>query len=63
MPAGWQPDTEAVARMLRRLEGLSSRLGTWSDELAEVDPVTQGMLLGIRQGIDKHAWMLRVQAG
>jgi starvation-inducible DNA-binding protein len=62
MPAGWQPDTEVVARMLRRLEALSRRLGAWSDELAALDPVTQGMLLGIRQGIDKHAWMLRVQA-
>jgi starvation-inducible DNA-binding protein len=61
MPAGWQPDTEVVARMLRRLEGLSGRLGGWIDELAEPDPVSQDMLIGIRHGVDKHAWMLRVQ--
>jgi starvation-inducible DNA-binding protein len=61
MPAGWQRDAEVVARMLRRLEGLSSRLGGWIDELAELDPVTQDLLIGIRRGIDKHAWMLRVQ--
>jgi starvation-inducible DNA-binding protein len=61
MPAGWQEDAEVVARMLRRLEGLSSRLGGWIDELAELDPVSQDLLIGIRRGIDKHAWMLRVQ--
>jgi starvation-inducible DNA-binding protein len=61
MPAGWQEDTEVVARMLRRLEGLSGRLGGWIDELAQLDPVTQDLLIGIRRGIDKHAWMLRAQ--
>lgn len=62
MPAGWQEDTEVVARMLRRLEGLSGRLGGWIDELGALDPVSQDLLIGIRRGIDKHAWMLRVQA-
>jgi starvation-inducible DNA-binding protein len=61
MPAGWQPDTDVVVRMLRRLEALSGRLGGWIDELADLDPVTQDMLIGMRFGIDKHAWMLRVQ--
>jgi starvation-inducible DNA-binding protein len=61
LPAGWQADTEVVARILARLEALSGRLGGWIDELVELDPVTQDMLIGIRHGIDKHAWMLRVQ--
>ena len=61
MPAGWQADADVVARMLQRLEGLSGRLGDWIDELGDLDPVTQDMLIGIRHGIDKHAWMLRVQ--
>ena len=61
MPAGWQADADVVARMLRRLEGLSGRLGDWIDELGDLDPVTQDMLIGIRHAIDKHAWMLRVQ--
>ena len=61
MPAGWQADADVVARMLQRLEGLSGRLGAWIDELGDLDPVTQDMLIGIRHGIDKHAWMLRVQ--
>jgi len=61
MPAGWQPDADVVARMLGRLEGLSGRLGAWIDELADLDPVSQDMLIGLRHGIDKHAWMLRVQ--
>jgi starvation-inducible DNA-binding protein len=61
LPAGWQPDAEVVARMLGRLEALSGRLGGWIDELGELDAVSQDMLIGIRHGIDKHAWMLRVQ--
>ena len=61
MPAGWQADADVVARMLQRLEGLSGRLGDWIDELGDLDPVTQDMLIGIRHAIDKHAWMLRVQ--
>ena len=61
MPAGWQADADVVARMLQRLEGLSGRLGAWIDELGDLDPVSQDMLIGIRHGIDKHAWMLRVQ--
>lgn len=61
MPGGWQADTDVVMRMLRRLEGLSGRLGGWIDELADLDPVSQDMLIGISHGIDKHAWMLRAQ--
>lgn len=61
LPAGWQPDADVVARMLQRLEGLSGHLGGWIDELADLDPVSQDMLIGLRHGIDKHAWMLRVQ--
>jgi starvation-inducible DNA-binding protein len=61
LPAGWQADTDVVARMLARLEALSGRLGGWIDELADPDPVSQDLLIGIRHGIDKHAWMLRVQ--
>ena len=61
MPAGWQADARVVEGMLHRLEGLSGRLGAWIDELGDPDPVTQDMLIGLRHGIDKHAWMLRVQ--
>jgi starvation-inducible DNA-binding protein len=61
MAAGWQADAEVVVRMLERLEAVSGRLGGWIDELGELDLVSQDMLIGIRHGIDKHAWMLRVQ--
>lgn len=61
LPAGWQPDSQVVARMLARLDALSGRLGGWINELGDLDPVSQDMLIGIRHGIDKHAWMLRVQ--
>jgi len=61
MPPGWQLDTDVVERMLRRLEALSMRLGTWIDELGDVDAVSQDLLIGLRHGIDKHAWMLRMQ--
>ncbi len=61
MPAGWQPDLDVVERMLRRLQALSIRLGGWIEELGELDPVSQDLLIGLRHGLDKHAWMLRMQ--
>jgi starvation-inducible DNA-binding protein len=61
MPAGWQADTDVVERMVRRLQGLSTRLGDWIEELGDLDPVSQDLLIGLRHGIDKHAWMLRMQ--
>jgi starvation-inducible DNA-binding protein len=62
MPSGWQSDVDVVTRMLRRLQRLSDRLGGWIDELGDLDPVTQDLLIGMRRGIDKHAWMLRAHA-
>jgi len=61
MPSGWQVDTDVVERMLRRLQALSIRLGGWIDELGDLDAVSQDLLIGLRHGIDKHAWMLRMQ--
>jgi starvation-inducible DNA-binding protein len=61
MPPGWQADGDVVERMLRRLQSLSLRLAGWIDDLGELDPVSQDLLIGLQHGTDKHAWMLRVQ--
>lgn len=61
LPAGWQRDTEVVARFLARLEAIAERLRTRIDEIAEPDPITQDLLIGIAHGVEKHAWMLRAQ--
>jgi starvation-inducible DNA-binding protein len=60
MPAGWQPDSEVVARMLpsRGLAGQARRLDRRARRAGSGEP---GLLIGIRHGVDKHAWMLRVQ--
>jgi DNA-binding ferritin-like protein len=38
-----------TAHLRERIEGLG------------VDPVSQGILIGIEEAFEKHAWMMRVQ--
>lgn len=59
---GWQPDVEAVARMRDRLTEVASRIERRAAEIGDADLVTQGILLEVSGGHQKHAWMLRVQA-
>jgi starvation-inducible DNA-binding protein len=58
---GWQRDVDAVAAMCDRLGEVASRIERRAAELGDGDLVTQGMLLTIAGGLEKHAWMLRVQ--
>ena len=59
---GWQPDVDTVAAMRDRLSEVASRLQQRAVEIGDSDLVTQGILLEIAGGLEKHAWMLRVQA-
>ena len=62
MPPGTLPGARAVALLLERVEGASTRARASLGPLGEEDPVTQDMVLGIVEGLEKQAWMLRVQA-
>ena len=59
---GWQRDVDAVTTMRDRLGEVASRIELRAGEVGDGDLVTQGMLLEIAGGLQKHAWMLRVQA-
>jgi starvation-inducible DNA-binding protein len=59
---GWQRDVDAVTSMRDRLGEVASRIERRAVAIGDEDLVTQGMLLEIAGGLQKHAWMLRVQA-
>jgi starvation-inducible DNA-binding protein len=59
---GWQPDVDAVTAMRDRLGGVATRIEHRAAAIGDADLVTQGLLLEIAGGLQKHAWMLRVQA-
>jgi DNA-binding ferritin-like protein len=48
--------------MRDRLGEVASRIEHRAAEIGDEDLVTQGLLLEIAGGLQKHAWMLRVQA-
>ncbi len=59
---GWQRDVDAVTAMRDRLAEVASRIERRAAALGDTDLVTQGLLLDIAGGLEKHGWMLRVQA-
>lgn len=63
MPAGMIPGDQAVALILDRIESVAGRLRAAFGGLEEADPVSHDMAIGIVEGLEKRAWMLRVQAG
>jgi starvation-inducible DNA-binding protein len=59
---GWQRDVDAVTVMRDRLGEVASGIERRAEVIGDGDLVTQGLLLEIAGGLQKHAWMLRVQA-
>ncbi len=59
LPAGRIADREAVSLILERVQGLVGRLRDKLNVLGEQDVVTQDLIIGIIQGLEKQAWMLR----
>ncbi len=59
-PAGTVADREAVALIGVRIDLLTAHLRERIERLG-ADPVSQGILIGIEELFEKHAWMLRVQ--
>jgi len=62
LPAGELADRQAVSLMTAAVEGAASRMREALGPLGEQDPVTQDLVIGIVAGLEKQAWMLRVQA-
>jgi starvation-inducible DNA-binding protein len=59
-PDGTIADRQAVALIGKRIDVLVAHLRERIERCAP-DPVSQGILIGIAEGFEKHAWMLRVQ--
>ncbi len=61
LPEGALPGPRAVELLLERVEVASGRMRRDLDRLGDLDPVTQDLVIGIVEGLEKQAWMLRVQ--
>jgi starvation-inducible DNA-binding protein len=61
-PAGTVADRDAVGLIGSRIDVLNAHLRDRIERLGG-DPVSQGILIGIEEIFEKHAWMLRVQVG
>jgi starvation-inducible DNA-binding protein len=63
LPEGEIQDRKSIRRFLPLVEGLAARIRERLGPIGESDPVTQDMLIGIAEGLDKQAWMVRAQRG
>jgi starvation-inducible DNA-binding protein len=60
-PAGQVPVTDAVKRVGATVDAMSERLTERIIRMAEADPVSQDILIGTADELEKQAWMLRAQ--
>ena len=60
-PLGWLPGPRAVEAMLARLDHMARTNRTRINEIRDIDPVAETILVELAGELDKAAWMLRVQ--
>jgi starvation-inducible DNA-binding protein len=60
-PGGQVPVTEAVQRVSATIDAMSKRLNERIMRMGESDPVSQDILIGAADELEKQAWMLRAQ--
>jgi starvation-inducible DNA-binding protein len=60
-PEGFVPATETVQRMAQAMDTVAVRLKERIVAVEEADPVSQDILIGITDEVEKAAWMLRSQ--
>ena len=60
-PAGRLEDRRTVELGLERVERVAAGIRAKLPRVGESDLVTQDMLIGIVEGLEKQAWMLRAQ--
>ena len=59
--AGWQRDEATVEAMAERMSMIAARLRDRAVEIGDSDLATQGILIEVGGGLEKHVWMLRAQ--
>jgi starvation-inducible DNA-binding protein len=60
-PAGQVSTEEVVERVGVTIDQVAARLRGRIANLAEPDPISQDILIGVGDQLEKHAWMLRAQ--
>jgi starvation-inducible DNA-binding protein len=60
-PAGRVSTTEVVERVGATVDEMTARLRDRIARIADPDPISQDILIGIGDQLEKHAWMLRAQ--
>ncbi len=60
-PTGFVPGTETVKRVTSAMETISGRMEERILRIGDDDPVSQDILIGITDELEKAAWMLRAQ--
>lgn len=58
---GWQRDEATVEAMAERMSTVAARLLGRAAAVGDGDLATQGILIEIGGGLEKHVWMLRAQ--
>ena len=58
---GWQKDSATIAGMGARLDQIAASLRKRAAAVGDDDLISQGLLLEVGAGLEKQAWMLRVQ--
>ena len=60
-PTGFVEDATTVALVRDLVDAVVVRLRAHVDELGELDPVTQDLVIEVLRGLEKHRWMLHAQ--
>ncbi|KLL10442.1 Dps family protein [Protofrankia coriariae] len=61
LPAGPIGDADVLRAIADRLRKVTDALRTRVDQLDELDPVSQDLLIGLTATLDKHTWMFGAQ--
>ncbi|MGX5694692.1 Dps family protein [Agromyces soli] len=56
--AGFKPADETIADVIAQIDVATEKVNAAIDGLAELDPASQDIAIGIRQGLDKDRWFL-----
>jgi len=60
-PTGYLPAPQVVAAMAERLLKVTATARTGLLRLGELDPVSQDIVIGILELLEKHLWMIQAQ--
>ncbi len=62
-PLGYQDTALVVGEIAMRMRLVVQDARRGLDRLGEIDPVTQDLVIGILEALEKHLWMLQAQIG